>query len=175
MPLPPLASLAIIGDKPLQLPAEVTHTFRSGRVETYTGNMRPDELFGIRTGEVITYYLLECENTSPVEPELGGLSRSSFLRKLLCYHDCLVVKKLHKELLGLRAVKLLVTAPTKDMLEYKMKVAGAVLGPARDIYYQVVPKNGKLANLFTTPWLRVGYPPISIDTGEEVVQLDGEG
>lgn len=155
----------LFGGKIPALKYDIEHTFKfrhGERTEKISATMRPDAIFGIRYGEGIIFYILECEDTSPVEPTT--LDRSSFLRKLLAYYDILITKKLHKEL-GLYRVKLLITAPTQARLDYKKGKVEKILGDAADMYFQKVPYSGDIPNLFTTPWERVGHDPITLDAG----------
>jgi hypothetical protein len=145
---------------PLKLPYHVKH-----KGEEKKGHLRPDELFGIKNGEVVSYYLVECENTSPVTRDT--LAMSSFLRKALAYYNVLVEQKLHKEQLGIRKVRVLVTAPTLERLRHKMQVIHDLFGVTDAFLFQVVPFDGKLPNLFTLPWHMVGGM-YSLDEGRVV-------
>jgi hypothetical protein len=148
----------IIGDAPLELPFTITHEGKSKK-----GILRPDDLFGFKRGDLEEFYFYECENTSVVSR--SDLDGSSFFKKALAYHNVLVEKKLHKELLGLRRVRVLVTAPTEERMRHKMAVIDDLFGATDAFLFNVMPYDGKAPSLFTTPWYRVGMPRISLDTG----------
>lgn len=147
-------------DKRLSLPYTISYTFEDGHTETRTASLRPDGVFAVRHGEYVNNYLVECENTSPVVPEAGGLRRSSFLRKALAYYSILVDKKAHKELLGLRKVRVIVTAPTLERLRHKMAVIEKLYGANDTFLFAVLGDN-----MFATLYYRVGMEPYSLDKG----------
>lgn len=153
-------------EKRLSLPYTIAYTF-NGKEQQRTSSLRPDAVLGIRYGEIIKFYLVECENTSPVEPIKGGLSRSSFLRKALAYGDILFKTKAHHEVLGLKKLRILVTALSYKKMLHKMAVVKKLYPDTDAFLFQVVPKNGKVEDLFNTPWFTVSGK-FSLATGEMV-------
>jgi hypothetical protein len=149
------------------LPYDITYTFPHGRTERRAGTAMPDEVFGIRYGETVRYFALENENASPALR--NRLTSSSFLRKALAYQD-IIRSGRYKEQLGVGNLRIIVTASTSDRLANRMKVVADHIGRSNVFLFVVVPRDGKLPNMFTTPYLRVGFPPLSLDTNSEVVE-----
>jgi hypothetical protein len=148
----------IIGDKALELPFTASHDGMSKK-----GTLRPDDLFRFQRGDILEYFFYEGENTSPVSRT--NLEGSSFYRKVLAYFNIIAEQRLHKTELGINKIRVLVTGPTLERIEHKMHVVEHLWGKSDVFLFQVVPPNGKFPDLFTTPWYRVGLPPISLDTG----------
>lgn len=152
-------------EKRIKLPYKISHTFKSGAFKKHEGTLRPDALMGIRHGELINYYIIESEHTSPVEPEIDALDRSSFLRKALGYGDILFGSKVFKELLGIRKIRVVTTAPTLERMEHKRDLVERLYGLTDTFIFQVVPLNGNLAPMFTVPYYLTGGRLYSMDTG----------
>jgi hypothetical protein len=153
----------IVPDK-LRFKVNISYTFPSGKTETYDKHIYPDGAFAIAYPDKPRNYVLEMENTSV--KSRTTLYTSSYFRKLLCY-KYVYEKELYKEL-GWDNMRVLVGAPTMELLMGKMKLQAELIGPKTVFLYQVIPLNGKLGDMFTTPWYRVGHPPITLDTNEAI-------
>lgn len=147
---------------PLHFKCDFTYTFPSGKKERYDKSIKADEVFGITYPDMTRYFAVETENTSP--RSRTTLQSSSFLRKVLAYGHVIGATFIYKQQLGITNMRVLVTAPSKERLQHKMDVVKEVAGKSTIFLFAVVPIGGHVGNLFTTPWLRVGYPPISLDT-----------
>lgn len=148
----------LIGEASLQLPYKFTY-----KGETHSGTIRPDQYVKIPENE---YYFVEAQYRSPNEPT-DDLDRSSFLQKVYAYADILGVSKKYKDQLGIGKARVLVTTLTEAKRDNLMDIVAAQEASFPSIstlfYFQVTPRNGKFPDLYNTPWLRAGLPPVRLD------------
>lgn len=156
--------LTVHPTKRVKLPYKIKYTFAWGEDEE-EATIRPDAVLSISHGVIQDHYVVECENTSPVEPVEGGLSRSGFLRKALAYGHILFDAKIQKEKIGFHKLRVLVTALTLAKMHHKMAVCKRLFGENDTFLFQVVSHTGEVQDLFNTPWYTT-RGMFSLDTGK---------
>jgi hypothetical protein len=149
-------------DKPLKLPAHVSHTFGSTR-EAFDTFIVPDGLFGLRYPDGRTaYFALEAEHFNPIKPTT--LRRASTLKKLIAYRD-IVAKQVYKQQLGIGNLRVLVVAPTTARTTHQVELLEELVGKSHLFLFHPVPVQEELLHspppfpeLFTADWARAGLP-----------------
>ena len=157
---------SLIMPKLLPLPFDISFTYPNGAADSKKGTITPDEVFGIKYDDRNRYFALETENASPrLRNNLNG---SSLHKKLLAYQH-IIKNETHKRLYGVDNLRVIITAASMKRLQARIDLALDTLGPSNVFLFVVVPLNGTV-DLFSTPCLRAGLPPIRLDTNEEVLE-----
>lgn len=154
--------------EPMKLACSITHTFGS-RMEKLDTAIVPDGLFGIRYQDgKVAFFALECEHFNPIEP--NTLGRSSFLKKMLAYRD-ISRREEYKSQLKIPNLRVVVVGPTPTRIQHMKELAERLVGESNLFLFQSVPVQEEIMKapppfpeLFNTPWLRAGLPPLRIDT-----------
>jgi hypothetical protein len=149
---------------PLKLPCSFTHKFATGLVRAWKGHLRADLFFGLPYPDKRRYYLLEAENEG--KSFRSHFKASSTLRKVLGYHDIIQVTGVYKEQLGIDNLRVLITASTPARLKGKMRALEMVTAKSNIFLFNL----DTIDDLYNTPWLRVGLPPIRLSDNKEVVE-----
>lgn len=151
----------IIGDKPLQFEAHISHEFAK-HTERYNGALAPDALFAINN----TCFVLEADRQSePIYRD--NFKASSYLRKILQYRDVLKTGS-YKTLIP-NMVVLNITTSVEHAKNIQTFMFEDLKMQSRSFLFKGIPVLGSrdeypqpLTHLLDEPFDRAGYPPFVI-------------
>jgi len=156
----------------LELPCEISHTFKTGKTHHSKKALEPDALFGLRGSKTIWFALEADRGTEPKDRD--NLEQTSYLRKILGYRD-IVKNRTYQTHWGTPNL-LVLNVTTKsgrakhiiDFMDIELKQnPSSMLFKEVPILASFEETPQPLLSLLTDPWERAGHPPLSI--GKEVM------
>lgn len=152
----------LLGNSPLSFQTNISYRHPSGKLETYSGRLQPDDFFAIND----TYFALEAdrENEPITRPTFQS---SSYARKLLQYRDVLM-RKTYKDSFP-NLIVLNVTTSVQHAANIMNYMDQVLQAKSQALLFKGVPILGSrekyphpLTTLLDEPFDRVGHPPFII-------------
>ncbi|WP_375413782.1 replication-relaxation family protein [uncultured Bradyrhizobium sp.] len=152
----------LLGSLPVSFSTDISFRYPSGKIESYSGRLQPDDFFAIND----TYFALEADRENEPITRLT-LQSSSYARKLLQYREVLIGEK-YKQLFPNLIVLNITTSPqhAANIMTFMDGVLGA---KSKFLLFKGIPILASrkeclnpLTGLLDEPFDRVGYEPYVI-------------